>query len=157
MLWDNRAYCTVALSTNTLCVAVKKQTPCVIWDFHSVVVKVQSSEIWNHQYLSAYLNNGSMMLLQNSHKDTTQHHIPEDSNLQIPSCQLLLSHNAEVAYSNINHTVLLCILYIPYHTFQPYSPPSCTHDYSLPSLYSIPSSSSYTQHKILDRFRYTNN
>lgn len=93
-------------------------------------------------------------------KDTTQHHIPEDSNLQIPSRHLLLSHTAEVAYSNINHTVLLCILYILSHTFQPYSPPFSIFLHSLlfPTLtVQYPSPSSYTQHKILDRFRYTNN
>lgn len=152
MLWDKNAYCTVALSTKTWCVAVKKQTPCMIWGFHSVVDKVQSSETWNYQYLPTYLKNGSRKLLQNSHKDTTQHYIPQDSNLQIPLCHLLLSHIAKVAYSNINHTVLLCILYILPQTFQPYSPSSCTHDYSLTSLYSIPHHHTH----IVNRFRYTN-
>ena len=89
---------------------------------------------------------------------TTQHHIPEESNLQIPSCHLLLSHTDEVAYSNINHT-LLCASYAfflkPFSLILHLSPSSCTHDYSLPSLYSI--LHHHHTHKIVDRFRYTNN
>jgi len=65
-----------------------------------------------------------------------------------------------MAYSDINHTVFLCILYILPHTFQPYSPPFSIylHSWSFPTLtVEYQSSTSYTQHKIQDRFRYTNN